>query len=224
MAGNNITDANEIKGQTSANLKVESQGSSNKLQLFSGEDVQINVGDVTADNVNISGKTNITGDSSQPHTLKVITDMNDSDSEELHNSMTLLLEGYDSTGNGILNEVQNSITFQVADETTTHTVGRYSAEFDTNGVDNKMKLISVNNGSAGNDGNASGNIGAVSPGGNGQIDLTCQVFRSNVPVLFPHYTTTERGTLHIVQNGMVIYNSTTNKFQGYANGAWVDLH
>jgi hypothetical protein len=25
-------------------------------------------------------------------------------------------------------------------------------------------------------------------------------------------------------NGDVIYNSDTNKFQGYANGAWVDLH
>lgn len=25
-------------------------------------------------------------------------------------------------------------------------------------------------------------------------------------------------------NGYVIYNSTTNKFQGYAGGSWVDLH
>ena len=25
-------------------------------------------------------------------------------------------------------------------------------------------------------------------------------------------------------NGMIIYNTSTNKFQGYANGAWVDLH
>jgi hypothetical protein len=28
----------------------------------------------------------------------------------------------------------------------------------------------------------------------------------------------------IPQNGMIRYNSTTNKFQGYAAGAWVDLH
>jgi len=26
------------------------------------------------------------------------------------------------------------------------------------------------------------------------------------------------------ENGMIIYNSTTNKFQGRADGAWVDLH
>jgi len=33
------------------------------------------------------------------------------------------------------------------------------------------------------------------------------------------YATAPSGT-----NGMIIYNSTTNKFQGYANGTWVDLH
>ena len=26
------------------------------------------------------------------------------------------------------------------------------------------------------------------------------------------------------QNGMIIYNSSAGKFQGYANGVWVDLH
>lgn len=42
-------------------------------------------------------------------------------------------------------------------------------------------------------------------------------------VQFGSYTTTERNALTAV-NGMVVYNSTDNKFQGYANGAWVDLH
>ena len=35
-------------------------------------------------------------------------------------------------------------------------------------------------------------------------------------------TTTERDALSPV-NGMMIYNSTEHKFQGYANGVWVDL-
>jgi hypothetical protein len=36
-------------------------------------------------------------------------------------------------------------------------------------------------------------------------------------------STTERNAIS-AQNGMIVYNSTTNKFQGYANGSWIDLH
>ena len=42
-------------------------------------------------------------------------------------------------------------------------------------------------------------------------------------VQFGSMTTVERDAL-TAENGMVIYNSTTNKFQGYANSIWVDLH
>ena len=37
------------------------------------------------------------------------------------------------------------------------------------------------------------------------------------------YTTTQRNALS-PSNGAVIYNSTTDKFQGYAGSTWVDLH
>lgn len=40
---------------------------------------------------------------------------------------------------------------------------------------------------------------------------------------FNSYTTTQRNALS-PSNGDVVYNSTTHKFQGYANGGWVDFH
>ena len=43
------------------------------------------------------------------------------------------------------------------------------------------------------------------------------------PIKMANLTTVQRDAL-IAENGDVIYNSTTNKFQGYANGTWVDLH
>ena len=43
------------------------------------------------------------------------------------------------------------------------------------------------------------------------------------PLRMASFTTAERDALASA-NGDMIYNTTTNKFQGYANGAWVDLH
>lgn len=37
-------------------------------------------------------------------------------------------------------------------------------------------------------------------------------------------TTATRDARSTVQDGMIIYNSSTNKFQGRAGGSWVDLH
>jgi len=41
-------------------------------------------------------------------------------------------------------------------------------------------------------------------------------------VTFGHMDSTERDAL-TAENGMVIYNTTLNKFQGYENGVWVNL-
>ena len=47
---------------------------------------------------------------------------------------------------------------------------------------------------------------------------------SKSPFRLANMTTAERDALTNVANGDVIYNTSTNKFQGRASGAWVDLH
>ena len=52
---------------------------------------------------------------------------------------------------------------------------------------------------------------------------TLEVDGTTGGILFPRLTTTQRDAL-TATNGLMIYNTTTSKFQGYAGGAWVDLH
>lgn len=42
-------------------------------------------------------------------------------------------------------------------------------------------------------------------------------------VFVPKVTTAERDSIQTPDNGQLIYNTTTNKFQGYENGAWANL-
>lgn len=42
-------------------------------------------------------------------------------------------------------------------------------------------------------------------------------------ILVPQLTTKQQGEIQSPVNGQIIYNTTLNKFQGYENGAWVNL-
>ena len=53
-------------------------------------------------------------------------------------------------------------------------------------------------------------------------DVTGSTVTSNGFVMFGSYDSTGRSGL-TAANGMVIYNTTANRFQGYQNGAWINL-
>lgn len=62
--------------------------------------------------------------------------------------------------------------------------------------------------------------------GNNNIEFLCHslgVVNFLSPMKLVNLSTTQRNAL-TASNGMMIYNTTDNKFQGYAGGAWVDLH
>jgi hypothetical protein len=76
-------------------------------------------------------------------------------------------------------------------------------------------------------------IGAITSQGSGtpeifsdnEVLLTAgtRVEITSSPLKMASFTTAGRDTLSAI-NGDVIYNTTLNKFQGYANGTWVDFH
>jgi hypothetical protein len=103
------------------------------------------------------------------------------------------------------------ISTSVSGQTLTITgpnLSSYLQNTGTQTIDN----LTFNDNTIGSSSNADINI---SPGGTGNVAVTR-------PLVMASFTTTQRGAL-TAANGMMIYNTTTNQFEGYENGAWISL-
>lgn len=67
-----------------------------------------------------------------------------------------------------------------------------------------------------------GNVGIATSTPNASAIL--DVSSTTGGVLFPRLTTTQRDAISSPANGLVLYNTTTDKLQVRAAGSWVDLH
>jgi hypothetical protein len=57
-----------------------------------------------------------------------------------------------------------------------------------------------------------------------KMDFACARFDGQMTaIVVPRVPAANQGMMS-GENGMILYNTDTNKFQGYANGVWVDLH
>jgi hypothetical protein len=63
-------------------------------------------------------------------------------------------------------------------------------------------------------------IGTSAPDASALLDVTS----TTGGILFPRMTSTQRDAIGSPANGLVLYNTTTNKLQVRAGGSWVDLH
>ena len=63
-------------------------------------------------------------------------------------------------------------------------------------------------------------IGTTAPDASAALDVTS----TTQGILFPRMTTTQRDAITTPADGLVLYNTTDNKLQVRAGGAWVDLH
>ena len=160
-------------------------------------------------NINIIGEVNTTNPSSQltPNSNRFTTTMTQPGTDDTQNHITCVND-YGSAG--ITDGSNLLFVFEAINDADTS--GRIGGIRATHRSNENQNTVSINAQSHDFGVTTSKNIGT---------NLLNSF--SDMPFQFPSFTTTARNAMS-PGNGWVLYNSTDNKLQVYANGAWVNLH
>jgi hypothetical protein len=104
--------------------------------------------------------------------------------------------------------------------TITSTYGVYVGDVTTGTQTNKAFSIYSSDANALNYFSGVTGVGTSAPNASAKLEIAS----TTSGVLFPRMTTTQRDAIASPADGLVLYNSTTNKLQVRAAGAWSDLH
>jgi hypothetical protein len=145
-----------------------------------------------------NGRTN-SGSGLSPHALYCETDMSQDTNIDIMNSATF---NVDYQGQTKLDGIQNTISFGINNTADGYSsVGKMSAVYNADGLNNKFALQSTNE--AGSGANTLQG-GSVVGSGNGKADITCLAFSTNVPYQMPKYSVAQLATL-TAGEGMQVY-------------------
>jgi len=168
----------------------------------------------TETNINFSGEINATNPSSQlsPSSVKLVTTMTQPTVDDTQNHITCT---NDYGSSAITNGTSLLYAFEaVNDSITEGRIGGIKATYNSNENLNEVAIDAQSH-----------DFGVTT---RKKIGTTLLNAFSEMPFKFPSFTTTARNALTGVAEGWVLYNSTDNKLQVYADVSgtpqWVNLH
>ena len=189
-------------------------------------------GDIFANDVNTTVVKNPTGDLRLDGIGGVVKVSNRMDITNDTAQPTIGMGRSKATGTFGAEESISRITFSKTDDDGTTTPFQFEVNKtylnifpNPTGTPDYTKFVQVwNNGKLQVGGEAGGNgYEGMSREPDAQLEVTGNIkVNGAFELLLGNMTTTERDAL-TAANGMIIYNTTDNKFQGYENGAWVNL-
>ena len=106
-------------------------------------------------------------------------------------------------------------------DSNTSTMTLNSVGKDSNNHEASVRMQAITDDAAAHAGAASVNITAETE--QDRITLSATKVQATKSFVLTPMTTTQRNAL-TAANGMLVYNTTDSKFQGYAGGAWTNLH